>query len=195
MYSIQRTDKGDSFFQWAVNKATNKTYTQKFRISKDAVRMFYDVNLPDNLDDKYKNDIAEFGKHYAPFHSFIPLLDKLLKMPYFIALKAMAIMIFVITIGRTFELGIYTLLAPLPMATFASETTHDIAKNFIKKYVAVILQVAVILVMFGIYKALKVYIGETIIGGQKWMQFVAFMSLGLGIMKSGAWAKSICGVA
>ena len=196
IYALDRPDKGDTFFQWAVNKLSQKTQTQHFRISRDAVNMFYDVKLPDanELDAKYK-DIAEFGKQYSPFDSFIPMLDKILKMPYFLALKAMAIMVFVITIGRTFELGIYTLLAPLPMATFASETTHDIAKNFIKKYIAVIIQVAVILTMFGVYKALKLYIVGTVFEGVKWMQFVAFMSLGLGVMKSGAWAKSICGVA
>lgn len=193
-YVLERDNKGDSFFQWAVNKVTDKKINQTFRISRDTIKMFYDVDLPDHLEDKYR-DIKAFGVKYTPFQNFIPMLDKILKMPYFLAMKAMAIMVFVIIIGRAFELGIYTLLAPLPMATFASETTHDIAKNFIKKYIAVILQVAVILVMFGVYTALKLYIDTENFDGGRWMQFVAFMSLGLGVMKSGAWAKSICGVA
>jgi len=133
---------------------------------------------------------------------FIPIIEKFLKMPYFLAFKAMAIMIFVITIGRTFELCIYTLLAPLPMATFASETTHDVAKNFLKKYIAVIIQVAVILVMFAVYNGVVNYMelnSSNPLGNSwiavKFIDLVAFMSLGLGVMKSGAWAKSICGVA
>ena len=199
-YKITMPDKGDSIFQWAANKVKGSTVTYEYNISKDAVHMFYpDANFLTGGD----YDLDPFMQYTLPpvKRPFIPIIEKFLKMPYFLAFKAMAIMIFVITIGRTFELCIYTLLAPLPMATFASETTHDIAKNFLKKYIAVVIQVAVILVMFAVYSGVTNYMGlsattaTTSWAAVHFMHFVAFMSLGLGVLKSGAWAKSICGVA
>lgn len=199
-YHITMPDKGDSIFQWAANKVKGSTVTYEYNISKDAVHIFY----PDaNFLTGGNYDLDPFMQHTLPpvKRPFIPILEKFLKMPYFLAFKAMAIMIFVITIGRTFELCIYTLLAPLPMATFASETTHDVAKNFLKKYIAVVIQVAVILVMFAVYSGVTNYMGlsnttaTTSWSAVHFMHFVAFMSLGLGVLKSGAWAKSICGVA
>lgn len=199
-YQITMPDKGDSIFQWAANKVKGSTVTYEYNISKDAVHMFY----PDaNFLTGGPYDLDPFMQYTLPpvKRPFIPIIEKFLKMPYFLAFKAMAIMIFVITIGRTFELCIYTLLAPLPMATFASETTHDVAKNFLKKYIAVVIQVAVILVMFAVYTGVTNYMGlssttaTTSWNAVHFMHFVAFMSLGLGVLKSGAWAKSICGVA
>ena len=197
-YKITMTDKGDSIFQWAANKVRGNTVTYEYNISKQAVHMFYpDAGFMPNGD--YQLD--DFVRRAVPpsKHTFIPILEKNLKMPYFLAFKAMAILIFVITIGRVFELCIYTLLAPLPMATFASETTHDVAKNFLKKYIAVVIQVAVILVMFAVYKGVVSYMKLNDPGSSwaaiKFIDLVCFMSLGLGVMKSGAWAKSICGVA
>lgn len=126
----------------------------------------------------------------------IPLVTLILDQIYFLVMKAVACLVFVQVIGRAFELTVYTLLAPLPLATFASEVNCDIAKNFLKKYIACILQVTVIIVMFLAYQGLKVVIEDnpdlsdsTLIG------IVTFITLGLGVMKSGQWARNICGTA
>ena len=112
-------------------------------------------------------------------------------------MKAIAYIIFVISIGRIFELAVYTIFAPLPIATFASDTTHDIAKGFLKNYVATVIQIAVIVCMFVVYVGVTSYIasGANGLNNMKMMQFIALISLGLGVIKSGTWAKKITGAA
>ena len=109
-------------------------------------------------------------------------------------MKALAYFIFVIVAGRVFELAVYTLFAPLPLATFASEGSHDIAKGFIKNYVATVIQIAVIVAMFIVYVALNQYVVE-LFSSTKMIQLVVLITLGLGVFKSGTWAKKICGAA
>lgn len=142
--------------------------------------------------------VEKFTDALIPNNSLkiIPLVTLILDQIYFLVMKAVACLVFVQVIGRAFELTVYTLLAPLPLATFASEVNCDIAKNFLKKYIACILQVTVIIVMFLAYQGLKVVIednpdlsGSTLIG------IVTFITLGLGVMKSGQWARNICGTA
>ena len=129
--------------------------------------------------------------------TFNPTIEIILWQPYFLAMKAIAYMIFVVTIGRIFELAVYTIFAPLPIATFASDTTHDVAKSFIKNYIATVIQIAVIVIMFIVYLAVAQYFANHTSGlsSLKLIQFIALISLGLGVMKSGNWAKKICGAA
>ena len=114
-------------------------------------------------------------------------------------MKAIAYIIFVVVIGRVFELTVYTIFAPLPLATFASETTHDVAKNFLKNYIATVIQVAVIAIMFILYSAMNTYIVSWMVANSftstKLINFVILCVLGLGVVKSGTWAKKICGIA
>lgn len=117
-----------------------------------------------------------------------PIVTLLLDQIYFLAMKAMAALVFVQVVGRAFELTVYTLLAPLPLATFASEVNCDIAKNFLKKYIACILQLTVIIVMFLAYQGLL-----TMVSGSALLGLVSFITLGIGVMKSGQWARNICG--
>ena len=46
--------------------------------------------------------------------------------------------------GRFFKLYMYTALAPIPLSTFAGETSQNVGKSFIKSYCAVLLEGAVI---------------------------------------------------
>ena len=55
--------------------------------------------------------------------------------------------------GRFFRLYIYTALSPLPLASFAGEGTSTIGKAFIKSYVGVCLEGAVIILACLIYSA------------------------------------------
>ncbi len=161
------------------------TYT--YLISPDAVKIFF-PNATFNGTDLNANPLSN------PTTSLLmPTLEVVLLQPYFLVMKAIAYVIFVIVIGRVFELSIYTIFAPLPLSTFASETTHDVAKNFIKNYIATILQIAVIVVMFLIYAALTKYIAS-LYPDTRMLQIVVLISLGLGVVKSGSWSKKICGI-
>lgn len=46
--------------------------------------------------------------------------------------------------GRFFKLYLYTALAPIPLSTFAGETTQNVGKSFLKSYCAVCLEGAII---------------------------------------------------
>lgn len=46
--------------------------------------------------------------------------------------------------GRFFKLYMYTAIAPVPLASFAGETTQNIGKSFLKSYIAVCLEGAII---------------------------------------------------
>lgn len=167
------------------------TYT----ISQDAVKMFYPHAVFPSSTNVMFEDHA-FGNPTTAL-TFNPTIEIILWQPYFLAMKAIAYMIFVVTIGRIFELAVYTIFAPLPIATFASDTTHDVAKSFIKNYIATVIQTAVIVVMFIVYLAVAQYFANHTSGlsSLKLIQFIALISLGLGVMKSGNWAKKICGAA
>ena len=55
--------------------------------------------------------------------------------------------------GRFFRLYMYTALAPLPLASFAGESTQSVGISFIKSYVGVSLEGAVIVLACVIYAA------------------------------------------
>lgn len=194
-YVMYTPYRGDTWYEWGFSLVWHEDISNMYNISQDAVKMFYpDAIFP--AEGTYGGDEFPFASPTGST-SFVPLVESMLLQPYFWILKVLAIIIFVITIGRVFELSVYTIFAPLPLVTFASDTTHDVAKNFIKNYIATVLQVAVIVIMFIVYAALNHYIvNEAAYGfsGVKLIQFVTLGTLGLGVIKSGAWSKKICGI-
>jgi hypothetical protein len=98
-------------------------------------------------------------------------------------------------VGRAFELIVYTLFAPLPLATFASDVSSDVGKGFVKTYIAAVLQVTVIVLMFFAFAAMNGFVGnpDNGFGNVALIRIIVLISLGLGVMKSGAWARKLCG--
>ena len=90
------------------------------------------------------------------------------------------------------------IFAPLPLATFASDTSCDVAKSFLKNYIATVIQIAVIVIMFVVYAAMNNYIVGWMtaqgFGATKLINFIILCALGLGVMRSGSWSKKICGI-
>ena len=185
---IEQAKKG--WWDYWYDKGAGDVYNDYYyRISPEAVKMFYpNATFPGalNLTD---NPLA----NPTTRTNFMPTLEKVMLVPYFLVMKATAYIIFVISIGRVFELSIYTIFAPLPLATFASDTTHDVAKSFIKNYIATVIQIAVIVVMFIVYVAVNSY-ANSYFSGTKLIQFITLISLTLSVVKSGAWSKKICGI-
>ena len=92
-----------------------------------------------------------------------------------------------ILIGRLFEIIVYTVISPIPLATFAGESWHDSAKAFIKSYAAVCLQGLVVIVMFFSQVA-------ELLGGTDSMGItITALALALGVAKSGQWARQAVG--
>lgn len=191
--------RGDTVVEWVYQKITGSTTVSDYRISVDAVRIFYPIKK-EAIDQYFVENAGSFEASEYPKlpptdkASFTPILDKFFLMPYFTFFKIIAIAIYVITIGRCFELCIYTLLAPLPLATFASDVSHDVGRNFLKNYIAVVLQVTVIVVMFIVYSAVTSVLISEDAGKTLFIHIVTIVSLGTGVIKSGTWSKRICGI-
>jgi hypothetical protein len=180
-----------SGWTWTWDLFVGNEHTYYYYISHDAIKIFYHKStFPTSL----SVELTDFPNPTTHF-TFIPLVELLQLLPFFLIMWGTAVIIFVIVIGRIFELTVYTIFAPLPLATFASDTTSDVGKGFIKSYIACVLQIAVIIVMFLVYNALTSFFfgGDFPILSGKLIQFIFLISLTLGVIKSGAWAKKICG--
>ncbi len=168
-----------------------------YKIAPEAVRMFYpNATIPDATTTEINYDIlADAFPSPTQQINFFPTWELVKLQPLFLIMKAIAYIVFVIVLGRVFELCLYTIFAPLPLATFASETTHDVAKNFIKNYIATVLQIAVIVAMFVVYVALNGLVLKWLgTPTAKWMNLIVLFALGLGVMSSGTWSRRICGI-
>ena len=198
-YTISRVT-WDSFWEsvgtfWnPFTTQTNLSVNYHYVISEDAVRIFY-PNAP-----AFPAAGAINTDSFAiptSGNAFNTTLEMVLLQPYFLIMKGVAVAVFIIVIGRCFELALYTIFAPLPLATFASDVSNDVGKSFIKNYIACVLQIAVIVVMFMVYVAMQRYFGNAANGfaQTKLIQFVVLISLGLAVIKSGTWARKVCGIA
>lgn len=179
------------FFNYITNPGLDPKINFQYVISHDAVKIFYpNAEFPSN-----PSALLDYADHpFAPSNSLIqPTIERFLLTPYFLAMKAIAYIIFVIAIGRIFELCVYVVFAPLPIATFASDTTSEVGKSFIKNFIACVIQVAIMVMMFVLYVAVTKYVMANF--HTPILALVTLMSLGLGVMKSGTWAKKICGAA
>ena len=138
------------------------------------------------------------------FFGVCSLIINIQLFPVFLILKLCVLACQVVIIGRLFELMIYTIIAPLPMSTFISSAANDVGKTFVKSYAAVCLQAFILVVMFTVYPPLmetvrhemEVFagsIGAPADGSMEALLLTA--ALGMGVLKSGSWAKKICGTA
>lgn len=68
-------------------------------------------------------------------------------------ITVMSFILILTVYGRFFKLYLYSALSPLPLSSFASEGTSAIGKSFIKSYVGVCMEGAVIVLACLIYSA------------------------------------------
>lgn len=112
-------------------------------------------------------------------------------------MKIVFIITAIIVIARVFELLVYTVIAPIPIATLSCEGLHDVGKGFLKSYAAVCLQAVVIVVMMIIYSVLLQSSNREILHlnnlNQSCVSLLITFVFGAGIMQSGNWAKKLCG--
>ena len=134
----------------------------------------------------------------AGFLRFQPLLMNLQITIQGLIMKIVMILANVVVIARLFELTVYTMIAPVPLSTFACDGLSDVGKGFLKSYAAVSLQAIVLAIMFLSYSA----VNNALISGRKGstnltlngiMGLITTLTLAMGVMQSGAWSKRICG--
>lgn len=98
--------------------------------------------------------------------------------------------VLVVVYGRFIEIGIYTAIAPIPLATIAGESTSSVAKKFIQSYIGVLLQGVIIVVMCFIYVGLVIGL---LVDGDFIQYILCSLVLLFTVAKSGNWAKQIMG--
>ncbi len=105
---------------------------------------------------------------------------------------------------RSIQIYLYTCLAPIPLSTFASESSRSMATGFLKRYLALLLSGAVMALLFVMMSLTIGSIGMTATtpdsmeGVVKWsceyiFSLVTFLAFGFGIAKSGSWARDLVG--
>ena len=107
-------------------------------------------------------------------------------------LRLVNIVINTIVAARFIELYVYNALASLPIATLCYRELHGIAVNFLKNYMAVALQGAVLYLVIGFYPALTASLGS---GGditeQAWAMLGKSVILLVAVFMSGRFTKAI----
>lgn len=130
----------------------------------------------------------------AGFLNFQPVLLNMRIQIQGIIMQIIMAIANVIVLGRLFEIIVYTLIAPVPLSTLSCDGLTDVGKGFLKSFAAVSIQAIVLVIMFVAYSSVITLltsnssIMESGFGG-----IILTLTLGLGVMQSGQWAKRICG--
>lgn len=126
-------------------------------------------------------------------------LDRLMKeielMPSIFIAKGILVVTAIMIFARMFEIMVYTMVSPIPLSTFANDEHRQIGIGFVKSYAAVCLQGLMIIVMFYTFSVMGDFIDSldgTWLSGSFGI-LIRTLVLGLGIFKSGSWAKKLCG--
>lgn len=85
------------------------------------------------------------------FPSILALLGSLI-------MTVISVMILLTVFGRMFKIYMYMAIAPIPLSTFAGESTKNVGASFLKSFAGVCLEGALIMLACVIYTA---YIGST----------------------------------
>ena len=73
-----------------------------------------------------------------------------------LCITVLSFVIILTVYGRFFKMYLYTALAPIPLSSFAGETTSNVGRSFVKSYIAVCLEGAVIVlgcIIFSLFAA------------------------------------------
>ena len=128
-----------------------------------------------------------------PFLSQIAILAQM-QGPY-LAVTVMGGVIWIIVYGRLFEMMLYWLVAPLPLATLPSKEHSQAAKTYFKNFAAIMLQGVLMLLCVVIYSALSWnnVNTSTIDWYSTWNLIWPMAILIFALLKTGTMAKRICG--
>lgn len=107
-------------------------------------------------------------------------------------MKAILAIALIMMVARFMWLAVYTVAAPLSLATFAADETKDIGKSFIKSYVGVCMHAMVLLIILISFSAVSsILTGVKGIGG--FIGLVKTFAFGGMVMKSESVANKLCG--
>ena len=109
-----------------------------------------------------------------------------------LTLNILAIIIFVIVLGRLLEIYLMTSLAPIPFATLGSREQGMIGQNFLRSLLALAFQGFLMMICIGIYALLiQNYSATDDLIGSVWAIVGYTVMLAFGLFKTGSLSKSI----
>lgn len=150
-----------------------------FLDEEDAAKAYYSYKNPDH---KVKATTFDFSPAVAHIGVFVNGL----------IMKAVLAVALVMMVSRFMWLAVYTVAAPLSLATFAADETKDIGKSFIKSYVGVCLHAMVLLIICVSFGAVSsILVGIPAVGS--FIGLIKTFAFGGMVMKSESVANKLCG--
>lgn len=111
-------------------------------------------------------------------------------------IKFIAVMVTVIVTGRMIEMYILIAISPIPAATLPNSEASSIAKNFLKTFMAVCLQGAIIFLVVSMFGIIVNSVGISVNGADFSKSLFSILGYALvlviSLFSTGKWAKSIC---
>jgi len=111
-------------------------------------------------------------------------------------IKFISVMIVVIVTGRMIEMYILIAISPIPVATIPNAEANAIAKNFLKTFMAVCLQGAIIFLVVAMFGIIVNSVGLSVNGADFTKSLFSILGYALvlviSLFSTGKWAKSIC---
>lgn len=153
-----------------------------FLDEEDAAKAYYSY-APDKICD---------GKVKATAFDFSPAIAHIGVFVNGLIMKAVLAVALIMMVSRFMWLAVYTVAAPLSLATFAADETKDIGKSFIKSYVGVCLHAMVLLIIcvsFGAVSSILVDIPAV----GSFIGLIKTFAFGGMVMKSESVANKLCG--
>jgi hypothetical protein len=106
--------------------------------------------------------------------------------------NVMALIIYVIVVGRMIEIYLYVSLAPIPFATFGNREQSMVGQNYLRSLFALGFQGFLIMVCVGIYAVMiQSAVFSSDIMGSLWNALGYTIVLGFTLFKTGSVAKSV----
>lgn len=175
---------GDKFQSSTLNVPTSYFY---FLDKDDAAIAYIDGLYEAGIrEDKVTFDVKTETWDFSPVMAAIGVFVNSFLM------KCILIVALVMMISRFMWLAVYTVAAPLPLATFASDETKEIGKSFLKSYVGVCLHAMVMVIICTSFSAVTTSITSvTTLGG--FVGLIKTFAFGGLVMKSESVSNKICG--
>ena len=92
------------------------------------------------------------------------IVDRIVTLLGSLLITVLSFVMILTVYGRMFKIYMYTAIAPIPISSFAGEPTQSIGKNFIRSYIGVCLEGAIIAlacIIFSAYAASPPAVGDT----------------------------------
>lgn len=150
-----------------------------FLDKEDAASAYHSYVDPDH---KVKAGALDFSPAIAYIGVFVNSL----------IMKVILVIALIMMISRYMWLAVYTVAAPLSLATFAADETKDIGKSFIKSYVGVCLHAMVLLIICVSFGAVSSVLAEIPAVGS-FIGLIKTFAFGGMVMKSESVANKLCG--